>query len=158
AGLSRVQRPASDQPRHLCHGSSSAAGRVSPSGKLSMMEKRRRRMPRPSVPLMTILGLLLLTSSSASPWGAIGHRIVGRIAEQHLSAEARQQLQALLGPESLAQVSTWPDEIRADPAWNHAAPWHYVNIADNETYETAPKNPGGDVVAALQRFTTVLRD
>jgi len=115
-------------------------------------------MQRYDIVSTTILGLLLLTSSSASPWGAIGHRIVGRIAEQHLSAEARQQLQALLGPESLAQVSTWLDEIRADPAWNHAAPWHYVNIGDDETYETAPKNPGGDVVEALQRFTTVLRD
>jgi len=52
------------------------------------------------------MGMLLLASSIASPWGAIGHRIVGRIAEQHLSPEARQHLQALLGPESLAQVST----------------------------------------------------
>jgi hypothetical protein len=105
-----------------------------------------------------MIGLLLLTSSIASPWGAIGHRIVGRIAEQHLSAEARQQLQALLGPESLAQVSTWPDEIRADPRWSHASPWHYVNIGDEETYETAPKHPGGDVVEAIQRLSAVLRD
>jgi hypothetical protein len=115
-------------------------------------------MQRYDIVPTTILGLLLLTASSASPWGAIGHRIVGRIAEQHLSAEARQQLQALLGPESLAQVSTWPDEMRSDPAWNHAAPWHYVNIGDDETYETAPKNPAGDVVEAIQRLTGVLRD
>jgi len=115
-------------------------------------------MQRHSIVPTTIIGLLLLTSSIASPWGAIGHRIVGRIAEQHLSAEARQQLQALLGPESLAQVSTWPDEIRADPAWNHASPWHYVSIADDETYETAAKNPAGDVVEAIQRLTGVLRD
>ena len=107
---------------------------------------------------VTSMGILLLISSIASPWGATGHRIVGRIAEQHLSAEARHHLQALLGPESLAQVSTWPDAMRADPAWNHAAPWHYVSIADDETYETAPKNPAGDVVEALQRLTGVLRD
>src|SRR5437867_3956546 len=108
--------------------------------------------------LATIMGLLVLVSSTASPWGAIGHRIVGHIAEQHLSPEVRQHIQALLGPESLAQVSTWPDEIRADPKWAHASPWHYVNIADDETYETASKNPGGDVVEAIQRFTMVLRD
>src|SRR5262245_31080294 len=115
-------------------------------------------MPRHDLVLTTMMGLLLLTSAIAAPWGAIGHRIVGRIAEQHLSAEARHQLQALLGPESLAQVSTWPDEIRADPTWNHASPWHYVDIADDETYETAPKHPGGDVVEAIQRLTRVLRD
>jgi hypothetical protein len=107
---------------------------------------------------VTLIGVLLLASAIASPWGAIGHRLVGRIAEPHLSPEARQPLQALLGPESLAQVSTWPDEIRADPAWKRANPWHYVNIADDETYETAPKHPGGDVVEALQRLTTVLQE
>ena len=85
-------------------------------------------------PILAItMGLLVLVSSTASPWGPTGHRIVGRIAEQHLSAEARQQLQALLGPESLAQVSTWPDEIRADPLWSHASPWHYINIRVNRT-------------------------
>jgi hypothetical protein len=105
-----------------------------------------------------MISFLLLASSIASPWGATRHRIVGRIAEQHLSPEVRQHIQALLGPETLAQVSTWPDEIRSDPAWHHADPWHYVNIDDDETYETAPKNPGGDVVEAIQRFTTVLRD
>jgi S1/P1 Nuclease len=61
-------------------------------------------MQRYDIVPLTIMSVLLLTSSIASPWGAIGHRIVARIAEQHLSAEARQQLQALLGPESLAQV------------------------------------------------------
>ena len=74
---------------------------------------------------LTIIGILLLTSATASQVGVIGHRIVGRVAEQHLSDEARQQLQTLLGPESLAQVSTWPDEIRADLAWHYANPWHY---------------------------------
>src|SRR5437870_2923137 len=115
-------------------------------------------MQRRSTIPVTMIGFLLLVSSTASPWGALGHRIVGRIAEQYLSPEARHQRQALLGPESLAQVSTWPDEIRADPAWNHAAPWHYVRLADDETYETAPKNPAGDVVEAIQRFSGVLRD
>jgi hypothetical protein len=108
--------------------------------------------------LVASIGLLLLAPSLALPWGSIGHRIVGRIAEQHLSPEARQHVQALLGSESLAQVSTWPDEIRSDPAWKHADLWHYVSIADDETYETVPKNPAGDVVEVLQRFTGVLRD
>ena len=83
--------------------------------------------------------------------GVIGHRIVGRVAEQHLSDEARQQLQTLLGPESLAQVSTWPDEIRADLAWHYANPWHYVNIADDDTYETRPRGCGGGDPAVHDR-------
>jgi len=48
--------------------------------------------------------------------------------------------------------------MRSDPAWHHASPWHYVNIGDDETYETAQKNPEGDVVEAIQRLTGVLRD
>jgi len=115
-------------------------------------------MPRYVTITVTMISVLLLVASTAAPWGAIGHRIVGRIAEQHLSPEARQYLQALLGSETLAQVSTWPDDMRSDPAWHHADPWHYVNIGDDETYETAPKHPEGDVVEAIQRFSAVLQD
>ncbi len=101
---------------------------------------------------------LLIAPGSASAWGPIGHRVVGRIAERHLSAAAARGVAAILGPESLAQVSTWPDEIRSDPAWDRAKPWHFVDIDDGETYETTAKSPAGDVVEAIGRFTRVLQD
>ena len=55
--------------------------------------------------ISAVLSILIWTTS-AMAWGQNGHRIVGRIAENHLTPEARQAVAELIGPESLAQVST----------------------------------------------------
>jgi hypothetical protein len=101
---------------------------------------------------------LLLLARPAFPWGATGHRVVGRIAEHHLSEAAARGVACILGPESLAQVATWPDEIRSDPAWERATPWHFFSIDDGETFESTAKSPQGDVIEAIGRFSKVLRD
>ncbi|MBD2716061.1 S1/P1 nuclease [Microvirga sp. STR05] len=81
------------------------------------------------------LFLLLLSPLSLWAWGVDGHRAVGQIAENHLSRKARREVQRLLGTETLALVSTWPDEIRYYPEFKETAPWHYVNSPSglNET-------------------------
>jgi hypothetical protein len=104
------------------------------------------------------LALLLVAPSAVFAWGSNGHRIVGRIAMNHLTDEAASAVQCLLGPEGLDQVSTWPDEIRSDPSWKKADPWHFLSIDDAETLETTARDPAGDVLEAIQRFTAVLRD
>jgi nuclease S1 len=91
-------------------------------------------------------------------WGANGHRVVGEVAERHLSSQARRQIAVLLDGESLAEAATWPDEIRSDPAWARATPWHYLSIDDPETLATTARAPEGDVLEALERFEAVLRD
>jgi nuclease S1 len=108
--------------------------------------------------IATGLVLLLLASSPLSAWGPNGHRIVGRIAMHHLSEEAARAVECLIGPEGLDQVSTWPDEIRSDPNWKQATPWHFISIDDAETLETTARDPAGDVLEAMQRFAAVLRD
>jgi hypothetical protein len=105
-----------------------------------------------------VFALLLSAPSSLFAWGSNGHRIVGRIAMNHLTDEAARAVECLLGPEGLDQVSTWPDEIRSDPSWKKADPWHFISIDDAETLETTARDPAGDVLEAIQRFTAVLRD
>lgn len=101
----------------------------------------------------------LLFPALAFGWGKTGHRVVGQIAENHLTPKAAKAVRDLLGAESLAAVSNWADEIRSDAAtWKKADPWHYVNIPDGQTYETMEKNPAGDVIVALKRFEATLRD
>jgi hypothetical protein len=102
--------------------------------------------------------LLLCGSLPAAAWGPNGHRIVGQIAENHLTAAARLGISELVGRASLAQIGTWADEIKSDPAWDHASPWHYVNAAPGQSIESARRSPNGDVVEAIQRFERVLRD
>jgi hypothetical protein len=107
---------------------------------------------------LVLVSLLLVTPSSVHAWGPNGHRIVGRITMHHLTDEAARAVECLIGPEGLDQVSTWPDEIRSDPNWKKATPWHFISIDDAETLETTARDPAGDVVEAIQRFSGVLRD
>lgn len=121
-----------------------------------------RRAPGTSLTLRAMpaaaIALALVLPGTARAWGPNGHRVVGAIAENHLSEEALAAVRDLMGPESLARASTWADEIRSDPEWSRAAPWHYINIADDETLETTERNPRGDVLSAMERFERVLRD
>ena len=105
-----------------------------------------------------LCALLLAAPTAAFAWGPNGHRIVGQIAANHLTDEAARAVVCLIGPETLAQVSTWPDEIRSNPEWKRATPWHFLSIDDGETLETTQRDPAGDALEAMQRFEGVLRD
>lgn len=102
--------------------------------------------------------ILLLHVSAAFSWGQNGHRIIGLIADQNLSAEAKRKLSDLLGQDSLAELSTWGDFIRSDEAWRHAGPWHYVSISDGKTYESSKKNKKGDIIVAIKRYSMELKN
>jgi hypothetical protein len=103
--------------------------------------------------------LLWVSSLPASAWGVTGHRVVGQIAENHLTPQAAQAVRDLLGFDSLAEASNWADEVRSSDLWRHTTTWHYVNFATGEhDYETAKKNPEGDAVTAMRWCETTLRD
>ena len=86
------------------------------------------------------LFLLLLLCFAGRPlagraWGIDGHRAIGLIAEQHLTPKARREVAALLGTQTLALVSTLPDEMRYLPEFKETAPWHYVNTPAGLSHE-----------------------
>lgn len=118
------------------------------------MPSRRRALPA-----LALLTLALVTVPAAAwGWGQNGHRVVGEIADRHLSNHARRQIAVILDGESLAEAATWPDEIRSDPAWDHTHAWHWMSIDDGETLATTARAAEGDVLEAMQRFEAVLRD
>ena len=101
------------------------------------------------------LALLLLAPPNLWAWGQTGHRVTGGLAEPLLSAEAQQLVRGLLGPESLAEASTWADEMRSAPGsfWQKTAnPWHYVTVPKGQDYEAVGAPPEGDAVTALARY------
>lgn len=83
------------------------------------------------------LGAALLAGDAAQAWGPAGHEAIGAVADQRLSPAARAVIQRLLAEDldrdghpshrtTLAQVASWPDEIRGHPG-DHPH-WHYDNI------------------------------
>lgn len=110
---------------------------------------------------LIITALMTLPAAPAFGWGQTGHRVTGAIAEQHLSGLARARVRMILGDESLAEASTWADEMRSDPAefWQKTAnPWHYVTVLGGRTYGEVEPPSEGDAASALQRFAATLRD
>ncbi len=111
---------------------------------------------------MKILVLLLLFlfnsfSSGTSVWGPNGHRVVGDIAADYLEEDARKAVDRILGPESMAIASTWMDQIKSDPAYDHTHDWHWVTIPEGMTYAETDKNPNGDLIKALRTIITGLK-
>ena len=104
-----------------------------------------------------MISIGLFTNEKALFWGQTGHRVVGHIAEQYLTKKAKKEVKRVLRHETLAEVSTWMDEVRSDRNYDYAVTWHYTTVPDGETYETAKKEPRGDVIWAIERIVNKLK-
>ena len=108
-----------------------------------------------------VLLLLLFTTTQntyAEVWGSTGHRVIGAVAQKHLTPKAAQQVKELLGGMSLAFVSTYADEIRSDNRYDHLVPLHYVNMDQHTRYHEAEKTPKGDIVIAIKTCIETLKN
>ncbi len=111
--------------------------------------------------LLLLLLLLCHLPQLLSAWGANGHRIVARICYDNLNDQARERVDAALGDNYLAQVSTWPDYIRAESGWDFTNPWHYMTVQPDETVDEVARqtaeDPGiFDVQEAIAFMTDIL--
>jgi hypothetical protein len=102
----------------------------------------------------------LLLSVVLLSWGVTGHRAVGKIAAGHLSPQAFAAVHELIGDTTLADISTWPDEVRSQPAYRHTAPWHYINLPLGLSYADFEMKVKGmtqeNVYNALQQQEQIL--
>jgi len=91
-------------------------------------------------------------------WGQTGHRVIGLIAEDHLTRKARRKIEKLLAGKSLAFVSTYADEIKSDRAYSKYSPWHYVNYALGTSYDVSNRADAGDIIFGIEQCVEVLSD
>ncbi len=119
------------------------------------------RLSRLRIALPASLLLIAATARPASAWGPLGHRASAKLAEHHLTPEARAAIRELLEEgETLAEASTWPDEHRRDlPKSGH---WHYVDVPlDQDRYDdrfTGDVPEKGYIVPKIREFRAVLKD
>ena len=105
-----------------------------------------------------------MSPAQAFAWGYTAHRVIAEIAEQFLEPQTVRKVRELLEVENvttLAEVSTWADEIR--PQHPETAPWHYVNIPIHPLeggvagFDRSRDCPHDDcVVAKIEQFESVL--
>lgn len=104
----------------------------------------------------------LLFCHTAFCWGLTGHRVIAEIAQQHLSKKAKAEIKKLIGKETLAWWANWPDFIKSDSTWNHASPWHYVDLPGHITKDQfitdLKKLPGKNLYTQIQAMQAQLKD
>ena len=97
----------------------------------------------------------------AFAWGLTGHRITGAVADQYLSPKARAGVKDILGTDSLAAASNWPDFMRSAEGdfWQkQSVPFHYVTIPLGKRYEDVGAPPEGDSITALKTYSAIAKD
>lgn len=108
--------------------------------------------------------LLLALPTSAFAWGAKGHSVIAEIAERGLSPNVAAQVRQMNFGAPLRDIASLPDDWRAEETkgirTGDTGPLHYSNIPnDQETFDRARDCKEDQcVVAALERFTAVLKD
>jgi len=109
----------------------------------------------------------LAMAPAAHAWGPLGHSVVAELAQRHLSPAAEAQVEHLLSLENktrLADVASWPDEIRNDPnrqdLWKETRGLHYINFTSEKCNYVPPRDcPDGHcVVAAIEHYSDILAD
>lgn len=121
-------------------------------------------MPMTAFRRLSACVVLSLLASSAWGWGATGHRVIGALAQAQLSDSAQKAVSELLAGEpepTLAGVSTWADDVRANaPEFKWTTPLHWVNFPPGQCdYQPEPLcHEGLCVVAAIERYQRELAD
>jgi len=104
--------------------------------------------------------LLFLSPETILAWGVVGHKTVAYIAQDRLTPAAQQAVEAILGSEDLADVSTWADSI--EKSRPETAPWHYFNLDVRQTqseFDIADVCKNHDcVVDQIRRDLGILRE
>jgi hypothetical protein len=106
-----------------------------------------------------ILALFLYLPYQSNAWGLLGHRIVGEIAESHLTAKAKAAIKKILGNESMAMAANWADFVRSDSTLKYLDPWHYVDFEKGLSYDQMKERLKTDTaVNAYTRLTFLINE
>lgn len=112
--------------------------------------------------LSFFIGLMLLwLPGKVLAFGSIGHQQVCSLAYQLVKPDTRQQIDQLLvlGPEqTFAQGCVWPDEARREPAYQFTTPFHYLNVARQQS-QVKPTDcaANGCLFSALKHYAALLK-
>jgi hypothetical protein len=120
------------------------------------------RHSRRTACLVAAASLLVDSTLVARPallrWGPLGHRVVAEIAMARLTPAVADETRRLLGGQTIADVASWPDDVRKDQP--NTASWHYVNIEITDSAYVAARDckDNNCIVAALEAQIAILSD
>jgi hypothetical protein len=124
-------------------------------------------MLRRKAAALRIAWMLAFIPALAHAWGPAGHRIIAELADRQLTQTAHAEVRRLMAPtrdRSLADISTWADDLRDErdrhALWRATSKLHFVNFTSASCRYSAPLDCAGGhcVVSAIERYARVLGD
>lgn len=94
----------------------------------------------------------------ANAWGPKGHDVTAYIAECNLTPEAAEKIDKVLDGYSIVYWCNWMDTASHTPEYDYTRTWHYLNIDEDYTYDTMPRNEKGDIVTAVTMLVEKLKE
>jgi hypothetical protein len=121
-----------------------------------------------------VVGMIASYSSTGFCWGALGHQIIGAVADERMEPATRAYLAGVLGIESAALAAVWADAVRDDERFGHNeheldqdkkdaddnnfSDYHFVDVPAGFNYDTRPNKDLKDAYGALRGAIEVLKD
>ena len=93
----------------------------------------------------------------ACGWGRIGHDAVAYIAECNLSPKAQRIAEKYLG-HSIVYFSSWMDDYRRSPGYEHTTYWHMAPVDERMYYTDEVRSSRGDAVCELENAIGLLKN
>ena len=107
---------------------------------------------------LAVVFLAMTIPAMAFAWGAKGHDIVARVAEENLSKRTLRTVEQVLGGHSMVYVANWMDNASHTEEYAYTKTWHYVNVDPAEgSYHNSAKEAKGDVVVAIDSIVANLK-
>lgn len=107
---------------------------------------------------LIVFMLVFSSVNSSFAWGLTGHRVIGKIAENHINKKTKKAIDKILGNESIAMASNWADFIKSDSSFSYLNSWHYVNLNSGLNKSTVLLSLEKDTVANAYNRILFLRE
>ena len=116
--------------------------------------------------MMMVSACLCAHCLPAFSWGQEGHRIIAKIAYDHLTKKAKKQLDFVMGTRGIIYWANWPDEIKSDTIYKQSIKdgWHYQDfnggMSDSLVADALVHYPaeGGNLFRALDSLVRECRE
>lgn len=108
---------------------------------------------RKTIFILAALSALVLSSGVAGAWGAIGHKTIVIIAENHLTPRAKENIKKFY-PGRMAEEASWADKHRRDAEYKFTGAWHCMGMNEDFRYDPSIRIgvSGGDCITGLQHI------
>lgn len=111
--------------------------------------------------LILLIFLSFFQGNNTFAWSEMGHKLVGGIAEEVMSQDAKEMVRGIIGIEPLMVSALFPDQVRDDQRFTSNydySPFHFCEIPVGSTYQNRPTKVSKDCFSAMKYSQDLIKN